>query len=676
MSDLASLSNEELLSLYQKKSGGGPLSGMSDDQLRALYEKTKVPPDTGGGIADWLASRVINAGSSFAGQTRGLADLMQSAGEKVGLPANVARAALNTNPVSLVGRFMPSTEDFKSAGYKHLPVKETNTPGVAGKAVDAGIEAMIQAPAFPGSIVRNLLPAFVGGAASEVAGQATHGTSWELPARIAAGLVGGGGAAVAQNTAGSVAKGVTNLVGSNARNVDKQAARIVGNALANDGTTAAEVMAAHQAFPQGTPLAVAGGENVRGALRGSVAAPGPARTAAADAFENYRVGGDARVGAAIDSNVSNLPPVTIRANELATQRATASTPAYEAAGVPSRIAPTGEVTAGPMFANGRPIPVAEQTPARIFNTPNLTSAPVMDMLANSRDVQAAIATARRLPEYKDLPANSMVMLDKAYKHIGGMESAAIRAGNGERARDLGNLRRGLAEAITAENPQYGVALATYSEPSQLIKAGNLGRELFAKNVNPQETRRVFAGMPDDQKKEFLGGVADWLRTRAANSDRATAGERVWNNQNIRERLRAVLPDEQYAAFNTTMEQEAQGGRAFRDIFRGSRTAPMALEAADNASQIGSVGLNLLRGRIGQALMGSLQGAAERIGEGRTPMVNNRVAQALTDPAQFQSMAGLADRQRQIMARTRANRINALATGGLLPAAMSPGLLEP
>jgi hypothetical protein len=646
----------------------------------------EVPLDQkGGGVGNWAGTRAINSVSSFAGGSRGLADLLTGTAQKLGVPENVARAIAFSNPVTAVGRFMPTTEQMRKVAHDNLPVKETNLPGTAGKIVDAGVESVLQAPVFPGSIARNLLPAFVGGAASEGAGLATHGTPWEPIARIAVGGAAGGGTALLQNAAGNVAKGVSNTLFANARNVDNQAGRIIARAAENDGTTIPALLAQHQNFPAGTPVAVAGGENIRGALRGSIAAPGPARTTAADAFENYRVGGDARVGTAINTNVSNLPPVAIRTNDLAVQRNPASGPAYEASGVPNKIVATETVTptapitraSSIVGADGIPLQVTEQPPptiTRTFNTPNLSNDSIKALLNESKDVQTAIAAARRLPQFKDLPSNSMVMLDKAYKHLGGMENEAIRAGNGARAFDIGNVRSSLRTAIEVENPKYGEALKTYSDPSKLIDAANLGRDLFAKNVNPQEARRIYSKLPDDQKKEALGGMADWLRTRAANSDRATAGERVWNNQNIRDRLQAVLPPDDFARFSSLMEQEAQGGRTFRDVFRGSRTPPMALEAGDNASQMGGVGLSLLRGKIGSALMKALEAGGGRLAEGRTQAVNNRVAQALVDPAQMQALGTVAERQRLLAAQTAANRRNALMNGLLMPGAMSPGLL--
>ena len=73
--------------------------------------------------------------------------------------------------------------------------------------LDTGTEAALGSLAFPSggvsSVVRNVVPAAVGGAASEGAGNipGIKDTPWELPVRTVAGLLGGTAAGGAQNMA-------------------------------------------------------------------------------------------------------------------------------------------------------------------------------------------------------------------------------------------------------------------------------------------------------------------------------------------------------------------------------------------------------------------------------------------------------------------------------------------
>lgn len=402
----------------------------------------------------------------------------------------------------------------------------------------------------------------------------------------------------------AVAKPVANLALANTYDPMKVARGIVGTALERDNLTPEQWLAQHGQFPQGAPPVVAGGPNTRGALIGSIAPPGPARDTVARSFDAFAKEADTRVGSAISKNVSDLPPTDMRLATMRGERSANASPLFEASGVPN-------------------------DPAHFPNAPVLQGADVTNLIAQSRDIQDAIKSARRLPQYQKLNPLSMPLLDKAYKHLGSMEGMAIRASDGERARDLGFLRRALGSAIDKENPAYGKALAAYSEPSELIDAATAGRKAFSGNATPEATGLAFKGLKADAKAEFLGGVADNLRTRAGATDRASPGERFWNNGNMRKRLQAVLSPEDYAAFSATMDKEVEASKIVRDLPRGSRTVPMGLDAAENARQA--------LGIMGKAVTGNLKGAGidiantlmGRMAEGRTAKVNDLVARMLT-----------------------------------------------
>ena len=611
------------------------------------WEPSQQPAERslGADAADWMKTRVIKAATSFAGTGRGIADIARLTAEKLGIDPKVAQAMLTSNPVTAVGQFMPGTADMNRAVFDGMGVRQKNLSGPIGKAVDVGVETVLQAPAFPGSFVRNAIPAFVGGAAQELAGQAAEGTPYEIPARLLTGLVAGGAAAAGQNVVGNVAQGTTNALFANARNTESQAARILGRALEADGTTMPALSAQHKQFPAGTPLAVVGGENVKGAARGSIAAPGPARTTVENALTQYAAGAEDRVGSAINANVSNLPPVSTRVSAIADARSKAAGPAYEAAGIPR---------------NRADLPNADRL---------MLSDDVLTLFKDSPDVQAALRNARRVPELKDQPINSMAVLDRVYKQVGGLEQEAARAGNNVRAADIGDIRKRLAAAIGEENPAYTKALETYSDPSKLIDAANMGKTMFSQRIDAAEIGRNYRALPADQKVEFLGGVADYLRTKAGNTDRATAGERIAASANERARLQAVLPEADYKALTSLLNQEKQGARAARDISKGSRTTPMMLEAGENAGVDGNMLMRFLRGdRLG-AIMDAAGSFGGRLTEGRTKEVNALLSQWLmeTDPAKVGLVNALANRAQIAAAATQAGRRNALFTGAALGA---------
>jgi hypothetical protein len=612
---------------------GAPTAGGVQDYEPTIPEPTIMDRVNRG--VNWLGTRATKAATGLAGLPRAYADLERMAVTATGLP-------YAPSPVAAATRFLPSSQQMNETVFNRLGVPEVNASGKGGKILDAATEAALGAVVMPGSLLRNVVPAAVGGASQEVAGQMTEGTKYEPGARVVAGVVAGGLSAAAQNALGNVAQAGKNL----RPNVDKTAAKIVGRALERDQMTG-ETLGRRQAdLGPGAMLVEAGGPNVRGTMRGSIAAPGAARTEAQNAFDLRLEGSNARTTQALDSAISPTNSLAMTVDDLATQRAAASRPAYEAAGIPGRRAD---------------LPKADRL---------MLSDDVLTLFKDSPDVQAALRTARKVPELKGEPINSMAVLDRVYKYIGDKEQVAKRAGEGTRAGDLGAIRSRLASAIGEENPAYTNALSTYSAPSKLIDAATKGREWFAKNADPKMAAKEFKAMSQGEKEAALVGVRDWARTLAGRSDRGIAAERVWSGGDNRARLEAILGPEGYAKLAKAMEIERNAVRTSRDINAGSRTTPMALEAADNNALTTGVLEDLLQGRIFSAGGKFAGNAVDRITTGRNEAVNARIANMLTstDPAEVGLVNALLERARiEELTRSQGRR-NALAIGGgVLPA---------
>lgn len=618
---------------------------------------------------NWLGTRATKAGTGILGAPRALADLARTGLEAIAGP-QAMQAIINANPLLAVSQYMPSTQSMNALVFDRLGVPEVSSKSRVGRVVDAGAEAALGSVVLPGSVLRNVLPAAIGGASQEAAGQVVEGSPWDPVVRLVAGVGAGVGAAGVQNALGNVAQGVRNI----APNVDKTAAKIVGRAMERDNVTGSALAQRQAELGEGATLVEAGGQNVRGTLRGAIAAPGRARTATQDAFDARVEGSNTRTTGALDKSISPNGSLATTVDELSSLRAQQAGPLYEAAGIPKRVQQVettrpGEPVKRTVSGPGGPAEITEAGAPiveRGFNTPNFSTPQLEFYLKNSPDVQAAIGAARRLPEYKDLPANSMVMLDKAYKHLSGMEQEAVRAGNNTRARDLNILRQGFQKALTDANPDYQKALDAFSGPSKLIDAATRAKEWFTKNVDPVIVGREYEAMKaaglDDAA---LIGVRDWARTMIGRSDRGVAAERVWNGGDNRARLEKVLTPQGFKDLARSMESEKNLIRTSRDINVGSRTTPMALEAADNAMQTVGAASDLARGRIGSVLTNALGGLVERVWQGKTEAVNNRIAEILTssDPNQVGLVAALLEQaRRQELARSQ-GRINALTFGG-------------
>lgn len=588
---------------------------------------------------NWLGTRATKAATGLLGTPRALSDLSRAGLEAIGVP-NFPLA----DPVSMVARFLPSTGQMNDAVFRGAGVPEVNAPGRAGKVLDAATEAALGSIVLPGSLARNILPATVGGASQEMAGQVTEGSKWEPVARLGAGVVAGGATALAQNALGNVAQGAKNALRPN---TEETAAKIIGRAMERDRMDGNVLAAARNDLGPGAMVVEAGGPNVRGTLRGAIAAPGEARTNVQNAFDARIEGSNARTAAALDRAVSPNGNLATTVDDLATQRSAAARPAYEAAGVPPRNA----------LASADKLMLSDD---------------VMTLFKDSPDVQAALRNARRVPELKGEPINSMAVLDRVYKHIGGLEEAARRGGNNVRAGDLRDLRVRLAGGIGEENAAYTNALASYSEPSKLIDAAGRGREWFTKNVDPISAGKEFKAMSPDQQQAALTGIRDWARTTAGRSDRGIAAERVWAGGDNRARLKAILDAPGFEGLAKQMGVEKNAIATSRDIRVGSRTAPMALEANDNAGQAIDALADVGRGRFGTAVGKALTGLFDRIAEGKTEAVNAKIAEMLSssDPQIVKAITTLLEQARVKEAARMANRANAVQIGGVASPAVN------
>lgn len=617
---------------------------------------------------EWLLTRGIKSATGLATLPSTIGDLGTSA------TSNALSMMTGRPPAPALPGFAPRQADVNNLIFSKAGVPERGLPGPLGKVIDVGVEGAIPAMLAPSTAARNFLPMFTGSAAQEAAGQATAGTKLEPFARLVAGIGVGGLTGATQNAVGNVAQGVRNI----APNVPETAAKIIARGMERDSTTGNALSQAHSDLGPGALAVEAAGPNLTGTMRGSIAAPGPARTTAQNAFDARLEGSNARTTTALDKALGPQDSLGATTDELNALRAQASRPAYQASGVPARIkeipgvqpdlaadlnSPKG-MSIRDLWKMDNPPP-----PKKAFNTPNIESDRINALLRDSKDVQAAIGAARRLPDFKDLPSNSMAMLDKAYKHLGGMEQEAIRSGNGTRAYDIGNVRKDFESAITEANPAYKNALDAYSGPSKLIGAGTRGNEWFSKNVDPIVAGREYQAMSPPEQQAAMVGIRDWARNVIGRTDRGMAAERVWSSGNNRERLQAILPPHDFEAVANSLGIEKNAIKKIRDVSGGSRTTPMGLEAADNANgaSINTIA-DLGRGRFMSAAGRAVGNAIDRIGEGRTEAVNAHIAKLLTstDPRDVGLVAALADRARIANAAKGANRLNALKLGVLSP----------
>lgn len=664
--------------------------------------KDAIPDSGKANVTDfirWLNTRAGDAVSMIAGAPAATADMNQAmitkAGEFFGLDphASLAIAKMVNHTVNPIGAGMqnlPRAEDVRKQIDTSVGATPQNAPeswGPAGKMIDAGTSAAMTAPIAPGSAARNLLPAIAGGVTSEGAGEYFKGTPLETPARFIGGLLGGVGTGAAQNVAGSSARGASNVLMADQRNAQQQAARILGRAVNEDATTMPALQAAHAEYLPGTPLAATAGPNVRGAVRGAYTMRGPARDVVEGGANQFIEGAPSRVEPLISQNVSALAPADVRAMQLRQQGGADARPLYQASGANDPQAILTQSPGAPIVtpssilgADAQPILTTRPgAPVTTVSTPNpvLQSPQLRELIQDSGHIQDAIRQARRLPSFRNMPEMSQPMLDKVYKYLGDLQSSAQNDRTGTKAFDIGNIQRQFRDLVAAENPTWGRALEAYAAPQALADAAELGHRLAGSNMSAELFGRTFRDLPPAQQHEFMGGVATFIRGKGGSTDRATTAERVWNNQNFRDKMAQLPviadagPSSVYQQLNAPMQGEREAARNLRDITKGSQTNRIAHDVSDVAGgdTVGLVQSILSRGIGGATLTHALErisAVSARASEGRTQAVNEALARMgmETDPAAIQRTHGLVEAARHAAEQTERNRRRVYGAGAL------------
>jgi hypothetical protein len=327
-------------------------------------------------------------------------------------------------------------------------------------------------------------------------------------------------------------------------------------------------------------------------------------------------------------------------------RSAAATPKYRAAGIPS-------------------------DPALYSRAPVIDNPDVTRLLEKSKDVKSAIAQAKGLPDYAELPDNSIVLLDKAYKNIGGSANEAKLAGNGEKYRDLNNLRLQLRNSITGGDPRhpYQQALDAYSGPSNSISALKEGQSIF--NKEPDEIAADMAGLSPSDREFYRLGAAGTLKKKLG-SGPADESKAIVGKDYRQQQLRPLFDtQDQYDRFMNAATAEGRMFGTKEKLIRGSQTAERLAEDSAPEGATGHAiraGVALAEGAPGAAGLSAMK-ALGAITRGESPAVNAAAARMLlrpqTDPMVFRTLRDMLSAQEQ-RTRPRLASIPASAALGVNP----------
>lgn len=292
-----------------------------------------------------------------------------------------------------------------------------------------------------------------------------------------------------------------------------------------------------------------------------------------------------------------------------------------------------------------------------------------DVAALSAAIQDEGADLARLVEGAEIPPR---VLDRVKRRLGAQEAIAIRQGDGDLARQIGDLRRSYVAFLDGRYPGvYSAARRAYAGPAAQQDALELGESVI-RGVEgrrfPENLADQVRDMSADELASFRVGVASGVvnQMRAApNINVQTAGGvvtrggepanivgRFWNRTDQQEVLRAAFGNEQaFTRFAQRMARETEGAESLRliNVQRTGSPTQANQQAADLATGVADAA----QGNLLSASIQAIRRFATRPGAFDDPRVIEELQRIL-----FSSPA---DVRPQLEAAIREAR--AQATGG-------------
>lgn len=195
-------------------------------------------------------------------------------------------------------------------------------------------------------------------------------------------------------------------------------------------------------------------------------------------------------------------------------------------------------------------------------------------------------------------------LDYIHRAISDAEGTALRSGNKQTAKALGNIRREIVSEVDKQNPAFAEARNVWSGGKADEEALQLGRK--ALREDSEELGSAVDKMSESEKKHFrigvMKGIENTIEGMSVNRDLVKKFRDV---PKIRKALKASFKDEEsYDEFMQMLDDEAAMVETYTKARVGSRTTPLAESNAQ-----------LKRNFVGMMLRGLISGGSSAKFEG-------------------------------------------------------------
>lgn len=599
--------------------------GMSDEQMASAIQKNMsaaAPKDTGEGSAKAFIS---GAGS-------GALSLLD-----VPMVATGAGKAAKAAGIDVPAIAQQQVEKLTGPFYQPQTTQEKflHTAGSLAPGALAG----------PGGVTRKIVQGILAPAAgSEFAGEAFSDSKYAPIARVLGALGGSGAARVGEAAISPLVSNVRARMNP-AGYAGGQVGRMVDESQLEPAAIAAAVGgAAGEGQPMFTVADAMGRAGQRG-LSTVARAPGEGRTEVVNFLEGRQGGQGRRVANALAEGFDAPETAAQTSTRLTTARDTAADAAY---GAVRRDANPVDLTSA--------IARIDQTlgPNWARRTSNIADDSAESALANFRQ---RMTDDRSM--LTDFPAVQRVRGD-----LSDAIETARRAGNGNRARLLGQVLREMDTAMENASAGHRAANRAFAEGSRTIEAVDEGRTA-AQRGRSEDVTVNFTGRPPAQQAAFRTGYVDPLIEGAQGAAFGANKARPLTSDAFQAEAGAMAPGA--PLMGRRLERE-------NTMFETRRQATGGSQTADNLADAAGAGLNptlvahALMGNVGAVARHALTAATNAM-TGNTPQVRSEIARLLlmrgenATPAQVQNV--LHELRAAEIRRQVANRLGMFVPAGMV-----------
>ncbi|WP_247886316.1 hypothetical protein [Brucella intermedia] len=256
------------------------------------------------------------------------------------------------------------------------------------------------------------------------------------------------------------------------------------------------------------------------------------------------------------------------------------------------------------------------------------------------------------------------------KDVSDAVEAAKRAGQGNRARVLGQLNSQLDAALESASPAYRAANDTFKSQSKVIDAIDTGTQAASSRARAADNIGVFNDLSAGEQAAFRSGYADpWIaRIESASSAPTTNKARMLISEKTGQEFPAFAMPDRAQQMGRRIAREQKMFTTANEAMGGSKTADNLADMADMAKFDPSIMAGLMRGSVKDAMVA----AATKVlteAKGTPPAVVERVAKIImeTNPQRAAealnraTLKGVSDANRRALINTIMNL--GVAAGG-------------